>query len=86
MLSANYTSQCINKTIAKRYLNISTQYRKVSQDVSRGSFNEERFIADEERFAATRRAEVLPELKVLEDNMREVSGFQTATAMEREND
>ncbi|TGO23323.1 hypothetical protein BPAE_0136g00150 [Botrytis paeoniae] len=75
MLSANYTSHCINKTIAKKYLNISTQYRKVLQDISRGSFDEERFIADEEKFATTRRAEVTSELKVLEDKIREVLGF-----------
>ncbi|TGO60023.1 hypothetical protein BCON_0039g00540 [Botryotinia convoluta] len=85
MLSANYTSQCTNKTIAKRYLNLSTQYRKVLQDVSRGSFDEQRFIADEKKFVAARRAEVTSELTVLEDNIREVLGFQTATVMEREN-
>ncbi|TGO57216.1 hypothetical protein BOTNAR_0206g00030 [Botryotinia narcissicola] len=67
MLSANYTSQYINKTIAKR-----------------GSFDEQRLIADEEKFVSARRAGETSELTILENEIREVLDFQTATANERD--
>ncbi|TEY46375.1 hypothetical protein BOTCAL_0315g00160 [Botryotinia calthae] len=59
---------------------------KLLQDAIRGSFDEQKFIADEEGLASARRAEVTSELKVLENRIREVLSFQAATEMEKEND
>ncbi|KAF7900188.1 hypothetical protein EAE99_012291 [Botrytis elliptica] len=73
----------IRRSVSIRLL--PKKYRKILQNVRRGSFDEQRFIADEEEFVATRCAEVTSELAVLEDKIREVLDFQSAMAVEREN-
>ncbi|KAM0174565.1 hypothetical protein ACHAPC_009974 [Botrytis cinerea] len=63
--------------LAKKFSNdqLDLAVSEVLQDAIRGSFDEQKFIADEEGLASARRAEVSSELKVLENRIREVVGF-----------
>ncbi|KAF7853560.1 uncharacterized protein EAF02_011865 [Botrytis sinoallii] len=77
----------LEKSIQRKLI-VAKKSLKVSKSIAgcqKGCFDEQRFIADEEEFVATRRAEVTSELAVLEDKIREVLDFQSATTVEREN-